>query len=69
MKREGALDSLPEVIDMRYTENWIPEEELPTCSGLVVVHKKDPNHGLSDDEIQDRLEFIRCYLVSIRSYN
>ena len=48
---------------MRYTGNWIPEEELPTRSGLVVVRKNDPNHGLSSDEIQDRMEFIRCYLM------
>jgi hypothetical protein len=47
---------------MRSTENFIPGEELPTRAGLVVIQKNDPNFGLSEDEIQDRLEFIRYYL-------
>jgi len=47
---------------MRYTENFIPKEELPPRAGLVVIKKNNPNFGLSEDEIQDRLEFIRCYL-------
>jgi len=47
---------------MRYTEQLIPKEELPPKAGLVVIHKNDPNQGQSDDEIQDRIEFIRCYL-------
>jgi hypothetical protein len=41
----------------------IPEEELPARVGLRVERKSDPDYGLSDDEIADRNEFIRCYLV------
>ena len=48
---------------MAYTENCIPEETFPPRAGLIVARTKDPNHGLTEDEIQDRLEFIRCYLL------
>jgi hypothetical protein len=61
--REGAYDSLREVINMNYPENWIPEEQLSPSSGFKVISKTDPNHGLSEDEIQDRNEYIRCYLL------
>ena len=48
---------------MLYTENTIPEEALPPRSGLLILRFSDPNHGLDTVEIQDRLEFIRCYLL------
>jgi hypothetical protein len=48
---------------MRYENNCIPEEELPPRAGLIVVRENDPNYSLSDTEIQDRVEFIRCYLL------
>jgi hypothetical protein len=48
---------------MQYTENCIPEEELPPRAGLLVIKANDPNHGLSEEEIQDRIEYIRCYLL------
>jgi hypothetical protein len=48
---------------MRYERNCIPEEEFPPRAGLVVVRETDPNLGLCDTEIQDRIEFIRCYLL------
>lgn len=41
----------------------IPEEELPVMVGLKVERRNDPNCGLSEDEIADRNEFIRCYLL------
>lgn len=41
----------------------IPEEELPVMVGLKVERRNDPNYGLSEDEIADRNEFIRCYLL------
>ena len=59
----GSKDSLHEVLNMRYERNCIPEEELPPRAGLIVVRENDPNFGLSDTEIQDRIEFIRCYLL------
>lgn len=48
-------------------ENWIAQDELPVRAGLKVIHINDPDFGLSDDEIQDRNEFIRCYLL--KEYN
>jgi hypothetical protein len=48
---------------MKYINSWIPEEELPAKAGLKVIRKNDPNYGLTEDEIQDRNEFIRCYLM------
>lgn len=42
----------------------IDNECLPTRSDLRVIRESDPNHGLSDDEISDRDEFIRCYIMS-----
>jgi hypothetical protein len=41
----------------------IPEEELPVRANLRVVRRTDPNYGMSTDEVADRNEFIRCYLV------
>lgn len=46
-----------------YTENCIPEESLPPRAGLKVIRSTDPYYGLDADEIQDRIEFIRCYLM------
>jgi len=43
--------------------NWIVEEELPARPGLKVIRRNDPNYGLTKDEIQDRNEFIFCYLM------
>jgi len=44
-------------------ENSIPEEELPVKAGLKVIQTSDPNYGMSDDEVADRNEFIRCHLA------
>jgi hypothetical protein len=46
-----------------YTENCIPEESLPPRAGLKVIRSTDPYYGLDAEEIQDRIEFIRCYLL------
>lgn len=43
--------------------NSIPEEELPVRAGIKVIRRSDPDFGLSDDEITDRSEFVRCYLM------
>lgn len=42
---------------------YIPEEELPVRAGIRVERQSDPDYGLSEDEIADRNEFIRCYLL------
>ena len=45
-------------------ENWIDEKELPIKANLEVVWRNDSNYGLTEDEIHDRNEFIRCHLLS-----
>lgn len=47
----------------RMVNNWIPQEELPVGPNIKVIRKNDPDYGLSEDEIEDRNEFIRCYLL------
>jgi len=44
-------------------ENFIPEEELPVRAGIKVIRRNSSDYGLSDDEVADRNEFIRCYLA------
>jgi len=44
-------------------DRWIDEEDLPVRARLKVVRKSDPNHGLAEDEINDRNEFIRCNML------
>jgi len=45
-------------------DSWIIEEDLPARPSLKVVRINSPDYGMTDDEIQDRNEFIRCYLIS-----
>jgi len=49
---------------MYKSDSQIPEEEMPARAGLKVIRKNHPDFGLTEDEIQDRNEFIRCYLMS-----
>ena len=44
--------------------NWIDKEELPVRADLQVVKIKDPDYRMTQDEIEDRNEFIRCYILS-----
>ena len=48
---------------MNDIDKWIPQEQVPTRAGLKVIRTNHPNYGLSQDEIQDRNEFIRCHLL------
>ena len=41
----------------------IPEEELPVRANMIFIRRNDPNYGMSADEVADRNEFIRCYLM------
>ena len=41
----------------------IPEEELPVRANMRVISSNHPNYGMSTDEVADRNEFIRCYLM------
>jgi hypothetical protein len=42
---------------------WIVEEDLPAPARLKVIRRNDPDYGLAEDEIMDRYEFIRCYML------
>jgi hypothetical protein len=44
-------------------DSWINEEEIPVSPVLKIIRKKDPSYGMSEEEVQDRKEFIRCYLL------
>jgi hypothetical protein len=44
-------------------DNRIAAEDLPAPASLKVIRRSDPNYGLSEDEIQDRHEFINCYML------
>ena len=50
--------TISSTVDSRFVE-----DELPVAPNIKVIKKNDPNHGLSEDEIQDRMEFIRCYMM------
>jgi hypothetical protein len=45
-------------------DRWIEEEDLPVSASLKVIHRNDPDYGMTQDEIDDRNEFIRCYILS-----
>lgn len=42
---------------------WIPPEELPVKPTLRVIRKSHPDYGLTQEEIEERNEHIRCYLL------
>jgi hypothetical protein len=44
-------------------DSWIVEEELPVRAGLKVIRLNDPDYGLTEDEIDERNEFINWYLL------
>ena len=45
-------------------DSWISEEDLPVRANLKVLRKNKHDYRLTEDEIQDRKEFIRCHLLS-----
>jgi len=44
-------------------DSWISEEEIPVSPTLKIIRKNDPWHGMSEEEIEDAKEFIRCYML------
>ena len=44
-------------------DSWIVEEELPVRAQLKVIRQNDPDYGLTEDEIDERNEFINWYLL------
>ena len=41
----------------------IDPNEIPIRANLKVLHINDPDFGMTEDEINDRNEFIRCYIL------
>ncbi len=46
----------------RSVDRWVKEDAVDEA-GLVVSRKNSPWHGMTEEEIEDRREFIRCYLL------
>ena len=44
-------------------DRWIEEQARHGVFVLKVVKKNDPWQGMDDEEIEDRREFIKCYLL------
>jgi hypothetical protein len=44
-------------------DSWIAEEELPATAQLKVIRQNDPDQGLTEDELEERNEFIQWYLM------
>jgi hypothetical protein len=43
-------------------DGWVGSEELPASPVLRVEKRNDPWYGMSEEEVEDRKEFIRCYI-------
>jgi hypothetical protein len=48
---------------MRAVEGWIDEDELPVRPGLKVIDEMDVDWEMTQDEVADRNEFVRCYIL------
>jgi hypothetical protein len=65
--REWANDPLPEDKKMdsekigQTVDRWVVEDARHG-PGLAVIRKNSPWYGMSEEEVEDRKEFIRCYL-------
>jgi len=44
-------------------DTWIAEEEMPASAQLKVIRQNDPDYGLTEDELDERNEFIQWYLL------
>jgi hypothetical protein len=44
-------------------DKWIEEESHQRRLAHKIIRKNDPWYGMSEEEIEDRREFIRCYLL------
>jgi len=44
-------------------DTWVSEEEIPVSPALKVIRPNDPWQGMSEEEVEDAKEFIRCYLL------
>jgi hypothetical protein len=44
-------------------DTWVSQEEIPVSPALKVIKPNDPWHGMSEEEVEDHKEFIRCHLL------
>jgi hypothetical protein len=44
-------------------DTWVSEEEIPVSPALKIIRANDPWQGMSEEEVEDAKEFIRCYLL------
>lgn len=44
-------------------DKWKEEESQQRTLALKVIRKNDPWQGMSEEEVEDRKEFIRCHLL------
>jgi len=44
-------------------DTWISEEEIPVTPTLKPIRANDPWYGMSEEEVEDHKEFIRCYML------
>lgn len=44
-------------------DSWVAEEELPAGARLKVIHVNDPDYGSSEDDLDERYEFIQWYMM------
>jgi len=42
---------------------WVEEESQHRTLALKVIRQNDPWQGMTEEEIEDRREYIRCYLL------
>jgi hypothetical protein len=61
--KTNEVDEMKERQIAETFDSWIAEEELPVRGNIKVIRKTDPDYGLTEDEIMDRNEYIRCYLL------
>ncbi len=67
-KKEPSRGSTQKVKEMRHTvseavSKWLEEENQPRVRRVVAIRKNSPWYGMSEEEIEDSREFIRCYLL------
>jgi hypothetical protein len=61
--QRGSLRLTPEVVTMdTEIDSWIVEEEQPVPAALKVIRCNDPDYGLTEDETDERNEFINWYM-------
>jgi replicative DNA helicase len=44
-------------------DTWVSEDEIPFSPTLKIIRRSDPWYGMSEEEIEDAKEFIRCHLL------